>query len=67
MENIYDLNLHEETTLINTSCLELTVTRVPGGWIYEHMYYSESGVLSSSSVFVPYNNEFKELRCKKIE
>jgi len=44
MRTIYDLKLHEQI------CVDRTyVLRVAGGWIYQ---------FSSSSVFVPLNNEF---------
>lgn len=34
--------------------------RVPGGWIFINRYFSDpSGVISCTSVFVPYDVEFK--------
>lgn len=42
MKSIYDLGLHDRMSL----GAGLTVTRVPGGWIY-------------NNVFVPYSEEFK--------
>ena len=53
MENktIYDLNMHEEIEKEP----ELYVRRVPGGWIY-----TDTGFADDQSVFVPYNEEFKE-------
>ena len=51
-KSIYDLELHEETS----SQGWYTITRVPGGWIYE-LRRPSSNILES--VFVPYSDEFK--------
>lgn len=45
-KTIYDLKLHESIKVRG----RLWVSRVPGGWLYEY--------LGSTSVFVPYNDEF---------
>lgn len=66
-KTIYELELHE--VLILDAQIEQRkggvsiVTRVPGGWIYSFKMASSgsNGIgLSESSVFVPYNEEFKK-------
>jgi len=47
MENVYAMKLHETITL---DANVLTITRVPGGWIYR--------MSGESSVFVPFDNDF---------
>ena len=51
MKNIYEIGLHDITKI--DECL--SITRVPGGWIYEYRY-PQANVLQV--VFVPFNNEF---------
>ena len=59
--DIYEMKLHEWIIFQN-----FTVDRVPGGWLYtsviEHTYPSHSGrqtgSLSTTTAFVPYNEEF---------
>jgi hypothetical protein len=50
MNIIYKLELNQRYELSD----EITIRRVPGGWIY-YISYNENYV---SSVFVPFNNEF---------
>lgn len=50
-KSIYDLKLNE---LIQIDTFT-DVRRVPGGWMYEYVYHENSEILSSSCVFVPYN------------
>lgn len=67
MKNIYELDLHESIDLRSSQSSEKssvnTVTRVPGGWIYEYKKSANSrggGVaVTVSGVFVPLNDEFK--------
>ena len=62
-QDIYDMDLHERIVFPN-----FTVDRVPGGWLYtsviEHTYPSHSGrqtgSLSTTTTFVPYNEEFRK-------
>ena len=56
--DIYDLGLHEEGIIRDTS---IYVMRVPGGWIYNHYYVGENDP-STSSVFVPMNDEFRGIK-----
>jgi hypothetical protein len=51
---LYTLKLHESFMLKSSYCL---VTRVPGGWIY--MMPPVNDVNTTTSVFVPYHNEFQ--------
>lgn len=48
MKTIYELELHEDVAVSTF----YSVTRVPGGWIYEDLQ-------SLATVFVPFSNEFK--------
>lgn len=65
MKNIYELELFEETFQEREkySPSALSVRRVPGGWIFTDFQDSqeEGNVIQTrlSSVFVPYNDEFK--------
>ena len=53
MDEIYTINLHER---LNFGDYELV--RVPGGWIYTRFSDSGTGGYHTSSVFIPFNNEF---------
>ena len=55
-KTIYDLKLHETLELDD----DITIIRVPGGWIYTYYsdYYNQHK--TSSMVFVPYSLEFNE-------
>lgn len=54
-EAIYNLSLHEETTLYNESGEKIAyVIRVPGGWLYNIWG-------NSSGTFVPFDNDFQEV------
>jgi hypothetical protein len=64
MKNIYALELLEETfeQREQYNPRSLSVRRVPGGWIFTEFEDSseESAIqVRLSSVFVPYNDEFK--------
>lgn len=55
---LYLMKLHEKISLDNNN----TVLRVPGGWIYYNYIDApreNSQLLTSTAVFVPFNNEFK--------
>ena len=54
MKDIYELKLHESIDIMhdNGYDLRIQVTRVPGGWIYNHGCHM-------NPVFVEYNEEFK--------
>lgn len=63
MTDIYKLELHETQVLHNGSNDRLTVTRVPGGWIYSTaiIFQGEKEMTGSqSSVFVPKDDEFEK-------
>ncbi len=60
MNKLYELKLHETLSLEDRSLIR----RVPGGWIY--IEFVESIVAAGeghflSPVFVPFNNEFKQI------
>jgi hypothetical protein len=56
--DIYKMKLHEQIFLTNTSgVLGTEVTRVAGGWIYTTFNFNHN---ISSSVFVPFDNEFQQ-------
>jgi hypothetical protein len=58
-KRFYMMKLHEKISLDN----KYTVLRVPGGWIYyKHIETPGENIqrLASTSVFVPFNNEFNE-------
>ena len=68
MVNIYDLKINESIIIEEGDWSFCTVRRVPGGWIYETYCQEEKQIMtvgfycemvSVSSVFVPYNPEFK--------
>lgn len=52
-----DMRFHE-TIEFCTGMVTYAVTRVPGGWIYNHMRL-DSGQMTS--VFIPFNNDFQKL------
>ena len=67
MKDIYALKLMESVTVENDLESCTTVQRVPGGWIFtqsteSHSDGSNDRSTNISSVFVPYNDEFKEKR-----
>jgi hypothetical protein len=68
MKNIYNLDLFEETFSEREQhgSRVLSIRRVPGGWIFtefEDSHGDGSDVQSRlSSVFVPYNDEFKTVK-----
>lgn len=58
---LYEMKL-SEILIIEDSNLFTTVLRVPGGWVYRSY---DKGHQILSSVFVPFNKEFK--KSKKAE
>lgn len=56
MNEIYKMKLHD---VFNPENLQLSIIRVPGGWIYESFNDTGMGGYEGSCVFVPYNNEFE--------
>lgn len=54
--DIYTLQLHEATFI--RDCY-MSVTRVPGGWIYTKYVNREGCPKAKGSAFVPFNNEFQ--------
>lgn len=50
-KNIYDLSLHESTT-IEKEGFTYYITRVASGWLYRHM---STNVI----IFVPFDNKFQ--------
>lgn len=59
---IYEMDLHEQVELAPTN---ITIARVPGGWLYTRYAWdtSNDAMSHSSSAFVPWHNEF-QLKCK---
>jgi len=57
MKSIYDIGLHESTSLIGAG---LRIVRVPGGWLYTPV-----GSVQPST-FVPFNNEFMDKTKKDL-
>jgi len=55
-QEIYTMKLHDFLTMAKA---EIRILRVPGGWIYESFNRTDGGEYQSSTVFVPYNNEFE--------
>lgn len=56
---IYNMKLHESFQVKTGGCSpigELTVTRVPGGWIYTDYRLDRD---TMSSVFIPFNNDMQ--------
>ena len=61
MKNIYEMELHDKFMLDDKT----QIIRVPGGWIYKSFQADESFLYinySINSVFVPFNNEFIEIK-----
>ena len=59
-KTIYNLDLHENLTIYietknSQDSICYVVTRVASGWIYQS---TMMGVPASTSVFVPYDNQF---------
>ncbi|WP_167597676.1 hypothetical protein [Leeuwenhoekiella sp. ZYFB001] len=60
-KNLYDLELHEQTNIFSDKQRAVDCLRVPGGWVYiTYTYDPEINEQPVSSVFVPYNGEFKD-------
>lgn len=64
-KSIYELKLNEKLVINDNMATnngqKTEVTRVSGGWVYTTTVYVDrnpNNSLGSSSVFVPYNNEF---------
>ena len=53
---LYDMRLHE-TVEFNAGAVSYFVTRVVGGWIYNHLRLD---VDQMNSVFVPWSNEMQQ-------
>lgn len=53
---IFELGLHEHHVINQTPSETIIIFRVSGGWIYIFNEVEEP----STSVFVPYNNEFSQ-------
>ena len=58
--NIYALNLHEYAVIEELPTEKTVATRVPGGWIYTISNHN-GDTASQSSIFVPYNDEFRSI------
>ena len=59
MNKVYDMELHEKLNPeIKGSYVD--IIRVPGGWIYYTQFMKADGGCVVSSVFVPFNDEFKD-------
>ncbi len=68
---IYSMKLHDELTIyksVKSNVISVTsVRRVPGGWIYSS-FMGEGGIVSKlanavmTSVFVPFNDQFQEIK-----
>lgn len=56
--DIYNMRLHEKVE-ITVDEFRVEVVRVPGGWLYKEPNSFDS---SPSYTFVPFNNEFQEVK-----
>lgn len=54
--NLYNMRLHEIISVRDKN-FQGTITRVPGGWIYER---DIPDYRHSTATFVPYDNEFQK-------
>lgn len=52
-KTIYDLELHESLNLP----IDMSATRVPGGWIYRFWDYQKQDYYPNA-IFIPFDNEF---------
>jgi hypothetical protein len=52
MKSVHQLSLHESTEIKTSLTTTFTVTKVPGGWIYEN-YRLDSNQMTST--FVPFH------------
>ena len=60
-KSIYELGLHEVWNQEMQWGIRYTVTRVPGGWIYQAINRPINGNdIYLQPLFVPYNKEFKK-------
>lgn len=63
-KSIYDLKLHQTTTVAIAYQLDARVTRVAGGWIYQYMQSETVAIRKDeineifSPVFVPFHEEY---------
>jgi hypothetical protein len=60
-QDVYDMKLHESFWF--PDC-QKTVTRVPGGWIYQE-WLEATETLIDSGVFVPYDNDLQPRQRRK--
>lgn len=60
--DVYKMQLHERMLL---SDRDISVLRVPGGWIYSFTYHHLNSN-EYTSVFVPHNNEFDNRTIKEV-
>lgn len=58
MSRIYNMKLHQCIDFIDIKGRDVNIIRVAGGWIY--IYEISEKILSS--VFVPFNNEYMEIK-----
>ena len=54
MKTIYELGLFEEYILHHNDSVEVSMKRVPGGWLYLY-----TNPVTSLATFIPFNNEFQ--------
>lgn len=57
MNKLYKMGLHD---ILYQSDYE--ILRIPGGWVYTRFSESGAGGSNLSSVFVPFDNEFVQVR-----
>lgn len=60
--NIFNLELHQT---IDIEPHHLTVTRVPGGWIYKFSSFMDHQGINISTCFVPHSDEFYQEEMSK--
>lgn len=59
-KSIYEMQLHDVIT-VEKENTRIRIIRVPGGWIYGLNERSVRNIIDTTSIFVPYDNEFHPL------
>lgn len=58
MNDLYEMKMHDIKAPDVNGGMTISILRVPGGWIYT-TYMKTMGGYIPSSVFVPYDSEFR--------
>ena len=68
MKNIYELKLHEETSVYSDPWGKVCALRVPGGWMYTYFFKQNNKEAEERAhpIFVRYNREYQCEKCLRV-